>query len=365
MKKLILFIAMLIFIPKVNAEVISLNSDNAAFGVHWNNYYNYPDYFTINPQSSRSFNLSLYNYEGVTRPYTYLVMSMCSNYSPDNWEVINSSYTESYFVDGPINWYLVSDEPCNIALTNPTKTGYKYYLQFEVGKYFDYDGTGEELEVFSTVKGRNSDIYGGWYGINTWYLSSEDLVTQFAKDREMLNKFNQLDNSIIDLQSNVESGFGSVNNKIQAQIDAFNQGFGNLSGKQEQTNENLDKIDGSINDLNDSINNSNTDNPSSKIEEFESMLPENGVITRLITLPISLFQNVLTSINGTCQQYSLGSLFGTNLTLPCINISNYLGTTLWNVIDVLFSGLFVFVIAKKMIKVFNNFTSMEEGDVLD
>lgn len=141
------------------------------------------------------------------------------------------------------------------------------------------------------------------------------------------------------------------NNDVVAKINETNQ-------KLTETNENLEKID-------DTINNSNVDNPSSKIEEFENMLPENGTITQLITLPISLFQKVLNSVNGTCSQYSLGSLLGTELKLPCINISNYVGSTLWNVIDILFSGFFVLVIGKKMIKAFNGFTSMKEGDVLD
>lgn len=117
--------------------------------------------------------------------------------------------------------------------------------------------------------------------------------------------------------------------------------------------------------IKDSITSSTVDDPSGTFNQFESYLPENGVITQLITLPISLFQKVLSSINGTCSQYNLGNLMGTDLILPCINISNYIGITLWNVIDVLFSGLFVLVIAKKMIKAFNSFSSMEEGDVID
>lgn len=166
--------------------------------------------------------------------------------------------------------------------------------------------------------------------------------------------FNEsVDPSVLQNDSIINNG-----NETNEKLDETND-------KLDETNDNLDKIDGSVNDLNDSINNSSVDNPGSKIEEFENMLPENGVITQLITLPISLFQKVLSSINGTCQEYNLGNLFGTDLTLPCVNISNYLGATLWNVIDVLFSGLFVLVISKKMIKVFNNFTSMEEGDVLD
>lgn len=124
-------------------------------------------------------------------------------------------------------------------------------------------------------------------------------------------------------------------------------------------------LNDSVNSLNDNITNSNTDNPSSDFSNFQNMLPENGVITQLITLPISLFQKILTSLNASCSNFNLGSLYNHELILPCINISNYVGSSLWNVIDVLFSGFFVLVIAKKMIATFESFSSMKEGDILD
>lgn len=178
------------------------------------------------------------------------------------------------------------------------------------------------------------------------------------------------------------TGFGITNYQLIAAngtnyttyINDYNDYYANLENQQQnqtmidqnqtiidQNQTTHDKIDG----IDSSINNSNVDDPSGSFSKFESYLPDNGVITDLITLPISLFQNVLGSINGTCTEYNLGNLMGTDLKLPCINISNYLGSTLWNVIDILFSGFFVLAIGKKMIKAFNGFTSMEEGDVLD
>lgn len=97
---------------------------------------------------------------------------------------------------------------------------------------------------------------------------------------------------------------------------------------------------------------------------FKSNLAENGVITQLITLPITLFTSILNSVNGTCNQFNLGSLYGHSLILPCINVSNYIGSSLWSIIDILISGLFVYKISRKFIKVFNNFSSMKDGDVI-
>lgn len=133
---------------------------------------------------------------------------------------------------------------------------------------------------------------------------------------------------------------------------------------QNKIDNSINNVNGSINDLNDSINNDNVDDPSSSINQFKDKIAENGVITQLVGLPVTLFTKVLNSVNGTCSSYNLGSLFGTDLVLPCINIETYLGSSLWNIIDVLISGLFVYTISKKFIKVFENMSSMNEGDVI-
>lgn len=121
----------------------------------------------------------------------------------------------------------------------------------------------------------------------------------------------------------------------------------------------------SIDDINNTLTNDNVDNPSSSIEDMQSLLPSNGTITSLIALPINLYTKVLNSINGTCSSFNLGSLYGTNLIMPCIDISSYLGNTIWTTIDLILSGVFVLVIARKMIKAFNSFTFMKEGDVIN
>ena len=133
----------------------------------------------------------------------------------------------------------------------------------------------------------------------------------------------------------------------------------------EEVNTAVQKVQEETKKVNDTISSSDVDDPSSSINSFKDKIAENGVITQLIGLPVTLFTKVLNSVNGTCTSYNLGSLFGTDIVFPCINISNYLGSTLWSVIDVLISGLFVYSISKKFIKVFDHMSSMNEGDVID
>lgn len=133
-----------------------------------------------------------------------------------------------------------------------------------------------------------------------------------------------------------------------------------------QNQANSDKLDDAndkLNNIDDTLNNTDIDNPN--FEEFEEYIAENGVITQLITLPVRLYTQILNSINSTCTPFALGELFGHNLVMNCINPSNFFGSVLWNTIDILGSGLFIYAISKKMIAVFNKFTNLEEGDILD
>lgn len=103
----------------------------------------------------------------------------------------------------------------------------------------------------------------------------------------------------------------------------------------------------------------------SQFSEFDDYLAQNGVITNLVSMPVTLFTKVLSTLNGSCTTYNLGSLYGTDLNLPCIVISDYLGTSLWGIIDIIISGLLVYAISRHFVKMFNKMSSLEESDIID
>lgn len=121
-----------------------------------------------------------------------------------------------------------------------------------------------------------------------------------------------------------------------------------------------------INGVNDSINNdnvsTNTEN-SSTASSWASQSASDSVVSDMVLMPITLLNAFSSGFSGSCQAYNLGSLYGTNLTLPCINISNYLGATLWGIIDVLMSGFLIYGIGKKFVRVFNDFTNLKDSQV--
>lgn len=126
-------------------------------------------------------------------------------------------------------------------------------------------------------------------------------------------------------------------------------------------------ITDAVDNLNDSINNDNIDDSDigNAFDDFNDFLDDNSTITQLITLPVTLYTAILNNLNGSCSPFNLGKLFGTDLILPCINISQYLGSSLWTMIDIIISGFAIYEISKKFIKVFNNLSSLREGDVID
>lgn len=153
-----------------------------------------------------------------------------------------------------------------------------------------------------------------------------------------------------------------IDNYYVAKNDTSNitNAINNQSQQQHQDSINTQN---KLNDINNTMNNGSIDNPSNNTSNWGNMNASNGVITNLLTLPIQLMQGYVNGLNSSCTPFNLGNLFGTNITLPCINIGNLIGSSLWGVIDVLFSGFMIFGIAKKLIKIFNDFTNMRGNQV--
>lgn len=323
---LFIFIGTLLFIPNVSAKNINLSPDT--FSVNGTEFYSGMQLFHFSPNQS-----------------TTTATTVGLNFAQSSYED-----TMSYFIMD-----ICSTLPFTVERSNKGAC-YQYGCMINPKVY--------DLKTSCKAGSYNGSSYRVYFDIAQWEIGSGNvslyLMNTNAKFFPQYSaNFNAFGYLITAYLSNTDNGESLQNAKlISGSIYGLNSSIG-------ETNNKLDETNDKLGDLNDNITDTNTDNPSSKFNEFKSFIPENVVITQLITLPISLFQKVLNSINGTCSEYNLGNLLGTDLTFPCINISNYIGSTLWNIIDMLFSGFFVLKISKKMIKTFNSFSSMEEGDVLD
>lgn len=96
------------------------------------------------------------------------------------------------------------------------------------------------------------------------------------------------------------------------------------------------------------------------LEGFSENMASDTPISDLITMPLTLLNAYVNGVSANCSPYNLGSLLGTNLVLPCINLQQRLGSNLWGVIDALVSIFMIYNIAMLFISAFEGFTSLRD-----
>ena len=112
------------------------------------------------------------------------------------------------------------------------------------------------------------------------------------------------------------------------------------------------------------INDSITDDTGVADSDLEDLFSEfqesNTPISDLLTMPLTLIQAYIDGMSGTCQDISLGRLYGANLVIPCINIQEYIGSNLWSIIDVLISLFMIYNLSQLFITAFDGITSLND-----
>lgn len=122
-------------------------------------------------------------------------------------------------------------------------------------------------------------------------------------------------------------------------------------------------ITDSTNQLNDTLNDGEvSSNTNDTINSFLEPTSDEtfGPIADLLLLPLTLLRAFYSGFNGTCTTFNLGSLLGTNLTLPCIDLRSILGNSLYNTIDIAISLFMILNIVLMCIDIFDRLTSLED-----
>lgn len=94
---------------------------------------------------------------------------------------------------------------------------------------------------------------------------------------------------------------------------------------------------------------------------FGDLQESNSPVSDLLTLPITLLQAYLSGFDSSCSTFNLGSLYGTDLILPCIDIPRYIGSTLWSMIDALCCIYMIYNIAMLFVSIYEQFTSLDDS----
>lgn len=110
------------------------------------------------------------------------------------------------------------------------------------------------------------------------------------------------------MKSEITSAQNQTNNKLDEQIQQNQQQI----EEQQETNNKLD-------DLNDNLTNSDAPDGMDSLGSASGWLPP-GPVDSLLTLPLSMLNNISTSLGSTCKPIDLPIPFvNKNLTMPCLN----------------------------------------------
>ena len=132
----------------------------------------------------------------------------------------------------------------------------------------------------------------------------------------------------------------------------------------------LSDISNTNKDINNSIKDTNNtlkdDSIDDNVNISQDDLTDESGLQDLLLMPLTLMNAVNTGFNSSCSTFSLGSLFGHNLSLKCFTISDVIGSNLAGIIDVIISGIFIYLFSKHLRKIFDRTTNLEneEGDVI-
>lgn len=280
--------------------------------------------YYLSPQTtSLRFDLRGESYYDISEIPNYFVLSICSNQNfgafnlssgVTNLNIYNTN-TQCVYSNGAIG-------KMRYLIIQPNKSGL--------------------LSNYCSVQGNNCS-----YGCGSSYCFVNFTVATTGFGSYQLLTIDRSDTApqITDMSAD----FSSLENAQNATTNAVNNATNAINNNTNATN-----------NINNSINDSSVDDPTNSINNMSNKVASNGTITQLLTLPIQLYQNILNSVNGSCSSFNLGNLLGTSLLLPCINLQQLLGSTLYGIIDILCSGLFILAFRKKMVDIFNHMTSLND-----
>lgn len=213
------------------------------------------------------------------------------------------------------------------------RDGYVYSVYF-VAKQVNDAGNGNLSLLFNTLTVNNNsyDVY--ITGLNLLSVSSIPAGVRIPT----------YDGEFTTLNTKIDTVEQAIEEVKKAQSETLTE--------QKKTNEELKKTNDTLTD--DSIDTSKT-----QIED-KSADASKSPISSLLTLPLKILGNINTGLSGACSPFSLGTMFGTELILPCINLENRLGTWLWGLIDSFFCIFLIYNVGMLAVKIWTDVIMMKD-----
>lgn len=201
-----------------------------------------------------------------------------------------------------------------------------------ITKYFNI--TNATIEKITTYPGISSSC---------WYNENKDLISCFTNGDTLVGNITIPTNAIY-----IRFSINTSQNKPTYKICK---------------NGNQSIVD-STNELNDTLSDNDvSDNTNSTINGLLGSKTEQetfGPVADLLLLPLTLFRALYNGFNNSCSPFNLGTLFNTQLILPCINLSNILGSNLYTILDVAISLFMIYNIILMCINIYDKITSFKD-----
>lgn len=298
---------------------------------------------------------------------------------PDNTYFYDAGNTSSYTWDSPRNY---SINRSNAVYQNVNiLAGHTYLLKWDI-EYIVYNENqidyNFDFVMFFGATTATCDTIVEKYVVET---SSDDLLNKYTAHNRLWCYINSTINANYIYTAyfhvyqslwsyNITFEFNEQDASSQDIIDNNNANFNKLidqiNQNNAQINQNFYNIDNSINNVDDTLKDDSITNPSNAFNGFNSSLADDSGIETIFLLPVRLFQAVLNGLNSeSCSNISFGSLYGTNLTLNCINIESFVGSGLYNLLDLLCAFGLIFGIRKYILLIFERISSLKEDKLND
>lgn len=287
----------------------------------------------------KSNSLKIYRNTGSSYNATQTTFSV-SQYGSVVWYGVNSTLTPNFV------WSLAT---MDFDIARLTKKG-----------YYDFD--------FMVITGYSSELLDDYtFSIytNGGYNVCTSNDSNVVNDDQLINSPKVILNvSCTNIYIDIEQSTDFKLYAYMGQSTRFNELFGttvlNSNFLPNNANNQLVAAATETNDLLKDDSSPSNDSVGGVLNNDNMQKESNSPVSDLITMPITFLSSINNNINGSCTTWNLGSLLGHDITLPCIDLPNILGSTLYNLIDMAICLFLAFNIGKLCITIYNNLTTLKD-----
>lgn len=358
--------AFVLFLPIVNAEqgIASTNgqkfvvpfaatfADNSndhltrvSAGFNSSEYRYYSTSITLNGRPTYGAAVIFDGLEPFVAGYTYVVSLLLNTNSNDVLQNTSSRICVAETLNNAITRYNNTVWPCTNAI----------YMTHTTGKPnpFHVDNTSNNFNYNILTYVFTPDFTGTsiTFNFNTTDYSTFSYVLFFGGYSSTLlsdNK-NLTQQQITSAVQN--SGLATANSvaQVQQRANEIKQELSGVQQQQQQTNQKLDDV-----------NNNLTDETAPGLDLSDLEVSSDTPISDLITMPLTILNSLVQALDGACSNYTIPFFYNNSITFPCFTISDYLGNTVTNYIDLFICFYMCYNIGMLVISVFEDITSLRD-----